>query len=44
MVEAAKVLPGSEEALKLFQETDELERLAGNTHLHKQIFLKSVSL
>eukprot|EP01118_Nematostelium_gracile_P015987 TRINITY_DN6528_c0_g2_i1.p1 TRINITY_DN6528_c0_g2~~TRINITY_DN6528_c0_g2_i1.p1 ORF type:complete len:505 (+),score=186.44 TRINITY_DN6528_c0_g2_i1:137-1516(+) len=28
VVEASKVLPGSEEALKLFQETDELESLA----------------
>jgi talin len=27
-VEASKVLPGSEEALKMFQETDELEQLA----------------
>jgi len=27
-VEASKVLPGSEEALKLFQQTDELEQLA----------------
>lgn len=28
VVEASKILPGSEEALKLFQETDELEQLA----------------
>eukprot|EP01117_Protostelium_nocturnum_P014479 TRINITY_DN550_c0_g1_i1.p1 TRINITY_DN550_c0_g1~~TRINITY_DN550_c0_g1_i1.p1 ORF type:complete len:2591 (+),score=755.90 TRINITY_DN550_c0_g1_i1:291-8063(+) len=28
LVEASKVLPGSEEALKLFQQTDELEALA----------------